>query len=123
MATTTGWRNFLPPRCRKMKSPCTLKIQGSKREFSFPRRMKSGRGKSCGKLWKAPRRNRLISVAHSKQAALGFRVHSGWAALVAGGLGKGAAGCVGGPARHPPGNFHNEICEAPLHPGNKPLSP
>src|SRR5437016_11072250 len=45
--------------------------------------MKIGRGKSCGKLWKAPRRSRLISVAHSKQAALGFRVHSGWAALVA----------------------------------------
>ena len=52
--------------------------------------MKSGRGKSCGKLWKAPRRNRLISVAHSKQAALGFRVHSGWAALVAVRLEKSA---------------------------------
>src|SRR5437667_10905647 len=45
--------------------------------------MGSGGGQSCGKLWKAPRRSRLISVAHSKQAALGFRVHSGWAALVA----------------------------------------
>ena len=52
--------------------------------------MKSGRGKSCGKLWKAPRRSRLISVAHSQQAALGFRVHSGWAALVAVRLEKGA---------------------------------
>src|SRR5437667_731825 len=52
--------------------------------------MKSGRGKSGGKLWKGPRRSRLTSVAHSKQAALGFRVHSGWAALVAVGLEKGA---------------------------------
>ncbi len=52
--------------------------------------MKSGRGKSCEKLWKARRRGRFFSVAHSKQVALGFRVHSGWTALVAVSLEKGA---------------------------------
>ncbi len=30
----------------------------------------------------ARRRNRIFAVAHSKQAAIGFRVHSGWAAAV-----------------------------------------
>src|SRR2546423_8427768 len=122
MATTTGWRNFLPPRCRKMKSPCTLKIQGSKREFSFPRRMKSGRGKSCGKLWKAPRRNRLISVAHSKQAALGFRVHSGWAALVAVRLEKSAPGVLVRQRAHLVETFTYEFPQ-PFHtPGKMPIS-
>ncbi len=45
--------------------------------------MKSGRGRLCGKSWKARRRNRFFAVAHSKQAAIGFRVHSGWSAVVA----------------------------------------
>src|SRR5258708_17846736 len=45
--------------------------------------MKSGGGRLCGKLWKARRRSRFFAVAHSKEAAVGFRVHSGWAAAVA----------------------------------------
>ncbi len=31
----------------------------------------------------ARRRNRIFAVAHSKQAAIGLRAHSGWTALVA----------------------------------------
>src|SRR5260370_42319808 len=90
METTSGSRNFLPRRCRKTKSPSTWKIPGSRRGFTFPLRMKSGRGRLCGKLWKALRPSRVFSVAHSKQAAIGFRVHSGSAAAVAGGVEKGS---------------------------------
>src|SRR5438094_3873807 len=56
METTSGSRNFSPRPCRKMKFPSTWKIPGTRREFTFPRRMKSGRGKSCAKLWKPRRR-------------------------------------------------------------------
>src|SRR5713226_7968210 len=52
--------------------------------------MKGARGKSCERLWKARRRNRFFTMAHSKQAAIGLRVHSGWTALVAVSLEKGA---------------------------------
>src|SRR5260370_1996709 len=53
--TTSGSRNFLPRRCWKTKFPCTWKSRESKREFTLPRRMKSGHGKSCTRLWKARR--------------------------------------------------------------------
>src|SRR5260370_28962995 len=52
--------------------------------------MKAARGKSSGRSSKASRRCRIFTVAHSKQAALGFRAHSGWTALVAVCLEKGA---------------------------------
>jgi len=38
----------------------------------------------------ARRRNRIFAVAHSKQAAIGLRAHSGWTALVAVCVEKGA---------------------------------
>src|SRR5216683_611410 len=38
----------------------------------------------------ARRRNRIFAVAHSKQAAIGLRGHSGWTALVAVCVEKGA---------------------------------
>jgi hypothetical protein len=41
----------------------------------------------CGRWWRARRRN---SLGQSKQAAVGFRVHSGWSAVVAVSLEKGA---------------------------------
>jgi len=44
--------------------------------------MRLGRGKLCGKSWKPRHRSRLLAMAHLKQAAVGFRVHSGWAAAV-----------------------------------------
>src|SRR5882762_10227894 len=50
--------------------------------------MRRGRGKLCGRLWKERRRSEL--GARVKQAAAGFRVHSGWTALVAVCLEKGA---------------------------------
>ena len=52
--------------------------------------MKSGRGRLCEKSWKARRRSRFFAVAHSNQAALGFRVHSGWTALIAVCVDKGS---------------------------------
>ncbi len=52
--------------------------------------MKAAREKSSGKSSKARRRNRIFTMAHLKQAALGFRVHSGWSAVVAMCLEKGA---------------------------------
>src|SRR5712692_2447071 len=45
--------------------------------------------RSCGRS-ECCRRSRFFAMAHSKQAALGFRVHSGWTALVAVCLEKGA---------------------------------
>src|SRR6266699_4144074 len=58
--------------------------------FTLHPRMKAARDKSSGKSSKARRRSRLFAVAHSKQAALGFRAHSGWTAVVAVRLEKGA---------------------------------
>src|SRR6266567_2767437 len=58
--------------------------------FTLHLRMKAAREKSSGKSSKARRRNRIFTMAHLKQAALGFRVHSGWTALVAVCLEKGA---------------------------------
>jgi hypothetical protein len=52
--------------------------------------MRIARGRLCGKWSRARRRRRSLAVAHSKQAAVGFRVHSGWAAVVAVCLDKGA---------------------------------
>src|SRR5260370_41922076 len=50
--------------------------------------MRRGRGKLCGRLRKERRRSEL--EAGMKQAAAGFRVHSGWTALVAVCVEKGA---------------------------------
>src|SRR5882762_1571688 len=50
--------------------------------------MRRGRGKLCGRLWKERRRREL--GARVKQAAAGFRENSGWTALVAVCLEKGA---------------------------------
>src|SRR5712664_80874 len=50
--------------------------------------IRNGRERLCVKLWKALRRS--DSEASVKQAAVGFRVHSGWAALVAVCLERGA---------------------------------
>src|SRR6266568_3335884 len=61
-----------------------------KRLFTLHPRMKAARAKSSGRLSKARRRCRSFTVGHSKQATLGFRVHSGWTALVAVCLEKGA---------------------------------
>src|SRR5260370_6570015 len=47
------------------------------------RKMKRERRNWCRKLWKALRGSRFFAMAHSKEAAVGFRVHSGWAAVVA----------------------------------------
>src|SRR3989475_7340136 len=52
--------------------------------------MKLARARSSGRLSKARRRCRSFTVGHLKQATLGFRVHSGWTALVAVCLEKGA---------------------------------
>jgi hypothetical protein len=52
--------------------------------------MKSERERSCGRLWKVQHRSKFFAMAHLKQAAIGFRVHSGWAAVVAVSLEKGA---------------------------------
>src|SRR5713226_8375929 len=60
------------------------------RLYTLHPRMKAARAKSSGRLSKARRRSRFLEVADSKQAALGFRVHSGWTALVAVSLEKGA---------------------------------
>jgi hypothetical protein len=51
--------------------------------------MRSGRGRLCGKWWRARRRRRFLEVSPSRQAAVGFRVHSGWAAVVAVSIEKG----------------------------------
>src|SRR5260370_30841399 len=58
--------------------------------FTLRPRMKAARGKSSGRLSKARLRCRSFTVGHSKQAALGFRVHSGWTALVAVSIERGA---------------------------------
>src|SRR6266849_9026623 len=52
--------------------------------------MKAARAKSSARLSKARRRCRSFTVGHLKQATLGFRVHSGWTALVTVFLEKGA---------------------------------
>src|SRR5260370_40691906 len=54
------------------------------------RKMKRERRNWCRKLWKALRGSRFFAMAHSKEAAVGFRVHSGWAAVVAVCVDKGA---------------------------------
>src|SRR6267143_1106515 len=54
-----------------------------KTQSSFCRKTKCAPAKLQEKSSKAHSRSRLFAVAHSKQAAVGFRVHSGWAALVA----------------------------------------
>src|SRR5260370_30130128 len=58
--------------------------------FTLHLRMRAAREKSSGRSSKARRRNRIFTMAHLKQAALGFRVHSGWSAVVAMCLEKGA---------------------------------
>jgi hypothetical protein len=52
--------------------------------------MKSGRARLCGKSWKGRRRSRFLLVGHLRQAAIGFRVHSGWTAAVVVCVEKGA---------------------------------
>src|SRR6267143_5730184 len=54
-----------------------------KTQSSFCRKTKCAAAKLQEKSSKAHSRSRLFAVAHSKQAALGFRAHSGWTALVA----------------------------------------
>src|SRR6266852_876330 len=121
MEATSGSRNFLPRRCRKTKSPSTWKIPGSRREFTFPRPMKSGRGRLCGKLWKARRPSRFFSVAHSKQAAIGFRVHSGWAAAVAVCVEKGSPAVLARQRVHLVETFTYEFRQ-PYHTAEKMLA-
>src|SRR5260370_5868438 len=54
------------------------------------RKMKRERRNWCRKLWKALRGSRFFAMAHSKEAAVGFGVHSGWAAVVAVCVDRGA---------------------------------
>jgi len=43
---------FLTAAMQENEIPIHLENRGTRRGFAFPRRMKSGRGKSCAKLWK-----------------------------------------------------------------------
>src|SRR5258708_31251382 len=83
--------------------------------------MKVARGKFCARSSKARRRSRRFAMAQWKEVALGFRVHSGWAAVVVVRLEKGAQVVVARQCVHLVETFTYEFRQ-PYHTAEKMLA-